>query len=221
MITDREKPMLIIQEGALAGHRWMLDKDTIVLGRDESCDIVLPERLVSRRHAAIRRKDRGYLLEDLGSKNGTFLNGQAVTEPMVLQDGDEIQIALCLRLTFVDAGATMPLILEEEQLHRGIRLDKDGHRVWVGNCELQPPLSPAQYRLLELLYDHAGAVCSREEVVHAVWADALEEGVSDQAIDALVRRLRERLAEVDPDHSYIITVRGHGFRLEAQGISAS
>jgi DNA-binding response OmpR family regulator len=59
-----------------------------------------------------------------------------------------------------------------------------------------------------------GAVVSREEIVHAVWPDAHGEGVSEQAIDALVRRLRERLAEVDPEHQYIITVRGHGFRFE-------
>jgi DNA-binding response OmpR family regulator len=216
MVTNREQPMLVIEEGQLAGHRWVLDKETVILGRDEDCDIVLPERLVSRHHAAIRRRDRGYLLEDLGSKNGTFLNSKVVTEPVALQDGDEIQMALCLRLIFVGAGATMPLILEQAQSRRGIRIDRDSHRVWVGDCELAPSLSPAQYRLLELLYDRAGAVCSREEIVNAVWTDALEEGVSEQAIDALARRLRERLAEVDPDHSYIVTVRGHGFRLEVQ-----
>jgi DNA-binding response OmpR family regulator len=217
MVTNREQPMLVIEEGQLAGHKWVLDKETIILGRDEDCDIVLPERLVSRHHAAIRRKDVGYLLEDLGSKNGTFLNGQATTEPAVLQDGDEIQISLCFRLIFVDAGATIPLVFEKAQPLRGIHIDKDSHRVWIGDRELAPPLSPAQYRLLELLYDQAGAVCNREEIVHTVWPDALEEGVSEQAIDALARRLRERLAKVDPDHTYIITVRGHGFRLEVQG----
>ena len=216
MVTGRELPMLIIEEGPLAGQKWVLDKETIILGRDEDCDVVLPERLVSRHHAAIRCRDEGYLLEDLGSKNGTFLNGQAVTEPVILQDGDEIQIALCLRLVFVGAGATMPLTLEQVP-RRGIHIDRDSHRVWVGDCELIPPLSSAQYRLLELLYNRAGAVCSREEIVKAVWPDALEEGVSEQAIDALARRLRERLATVDPEHSYIITVRGHGFRLEIQG----
>ena len=39
-------------------------------------------------------------------------------------------------------------------------------------------------------------------------------GVSEQSIDALVRRLRERLAEVDPEHQYLVTMRGHGFRFE-------
>ena len=65
-----------------------------------------------------------------------------------------------------------------------------------------------------LLKNAQGGVVSREEVVHSVWPEAVEEGVSEQAIDALVRRLRERLAEMDPDHQYVITVRGHGFRFD-------
>jgi DNA-binding response OmpR family regulator len=57
-------------------------------------------------------------------------------------------------------------------------------------------------------------VVTREEIVREVWPEAQGLGVSEQAIDALVRRLRDRLTEVDPDHNYIVTVRGHGFRFE-------
>jgi DNA-binding response OmpR family regulator len=89
--------------------------------------------------------------------------------------------------------------------------------VWIGVQEISPPLSPAQYRLLELLYEPPGQVRSRDEIVDAVWSYAEREGVSEQAIDALVRRLRERLAEIDPDGVYVITVRGHGFRLDPTG----
>jgi DNA-binding response OmpR family regulator len=86
--------------------------------------------------------------------------------------------------------------------------------VFIQDQELDPPLSLPQYRLLELLYLHAGRVCTRETVVETVWPDVVGEGVSEQAIDALVRRLRDRLAEIDPDHQYIVTMRGHGFRLD-------
>ena len=55
---------------------------------------------------------------------------------------------------------------------------------------------------------------TRDEVIAAVWPEAVGEGVSEQAIDALVRRLRDRLAEIDADHQYLVTVRGHGFRLD-------
>jgi DNA-binding response OmpR family regulator len=86
--------------------------------------------------------------------------------------------------------------------------------VWVAGAELAPPLSPAQYRLLELLYGEPGRVYSRDEVVEAVWPEDDRAGISEQAIDALARRLRERLAEANPSMQYVVTVRGHGFRLE-------
>ena len=64
-----------------------------------------------------------------------------------------------------------------------------------------------------MLYEAQGAVCGRDEIVEAVWPGTGGLGVSEQAIDALVRRLRDRLAEIG-DHNYIVTVRGHGFRLD-------
>jgi DNA-binding response OmpR family regulator len=57
-------------------------------------------------------------------------------------------------------------------------------------------------------------VVSRNELISVIWGDAEAEGVSEEAVDALVRRLRERLATIDPQHAYIITVRGHGLRLD-------
>jgi DNA-binding response OmpR family regulator len=86
-------------------------------------------------------------------------------------------------------------------------------RAWVLDKEISPPLSLAQYTLLELLYQNAGNVISRETMVAAVWPNEDPGGVSEQAIDALARRLRERIAEIDPDNKYVETVRGHGFRL--------
>jgi DNA-binding response OmpR family regulator len=206
-------PTLIMQEGQGAGRSWPVEGDRVIIGRSEDCDVVLVERQVSRHHAQIRRLDSQYVLEDLESRNGTYVNGREVTEPYVLQDGDEIQIALCIRLTFVGAEATAPLVFERGK-RPGLYLDKERHVVLIVGRELSPPLSLAQYRLLELLYDRAGRMCSRDEIVEAVWPEASEEGVSDQAIDALVRRLRERVAEVDSGHQYIVTVRGHGFRLD-------
>ena len=213
----QEVPLLMVQDGPLAGREFRLDREAITLGRGEECDFVVPDRQISRVHLRVRREATGYFLEDLGSKNGTFVNGRQVQSgiPVLLQDGDEIQLALSVRIVFVGAEATLPLSGREElPVSSGeLRLDKAQRRVWIGDHELQPPLSLAQYRLLELLSDAVGRVVSREEVVAVVWPEAVEEGVSEQAIDALVRRLRDRLAELGKDHEYIMTVRGHGFRL--------
>ena len=213
-MTRQDMPMLIVYEGELEGQRWVIGQDKMIIGRGSDCDIVLPERQVSRHHVQIERDDDdGYLLRDLGSKNGTHVNGQEVRDrPYRLQDGDEIQIALCIKMGFVGADATLPLELTGPR--RGLHVDQAARRVFVGGHELAPPLSVAQYRLLELLLDHEGEVISRDTIVETVWPEEAAMGISEQAIDALVRRLRDRISAVDPDHRYIVTVRGHGFRLE-------
>jgi hypothetical protein len=189
-----------------------VDESELIIGRGERSDLIIPDRRVSRQHARIQLEGDGYTLEDLGSRNGTFVNGQELAGTHFLQDGDEIQIAFCCKLAFVGAEATAPVILEEPL--RGLHMDPESKRVWVAGQELDPPLSLAQYRMLELLYQEPGRVYSRDDVVSAVWPEDDREGISEQAIDALARRLRERLAEVDADTQYVMTVRGHGFRLE-------
>lgn len=209
-----DRPVLMVSEGELIGRRWTLNDDEMVIGRGTDADIVLPERQVSRYHLKIIFRDGRYYLEDLDSKNGTFLNGQQVKGTASLQDGDEIQIALCVRLLFVGTDATVPLSFDLPKTDSsGMILEENKRTVSIRGQELDPPLSLAQFRLLQMLYDAEGAVCGRDDIIEAVWPGTGGLGVSEQAIDALVRRLRDRLAELD-DHNYIVTVRGHGFRLD-------
>lgn len=208
-----EKPVLVVREGQLAGQRWTIDSEEFVIGRGSDCNIILPERQVSRHHVRITHENGRYILHDLNSKNGTHLNGVQVQEKARLQDGDEIQIALAVKLVFVGTDATIPLSFEPPSGQGNLAIDEAQRTVVINNQELRPPLSLAQFRLLELLYNSSGAVCSRDEIVNVVWPGTDGMGVSEQAIDALVRRLRDRLAELD-DYEYIVTVRGHGFRLD-------
>jgi len=205
--------MIVLQEGNSTQRQWLLDQPEVLIGRSPECQVIVNDRQASRRHARISCTKQGYILEDLTSKNGTYLNGQRITKPALLVDGDEIGIAFAARFRFVDAGATVPLTLESSRQPH-VRIEPASRQVWIAGQELYPPLSPAQYRLLVLLYEHAGEVVSREDVVQAVWTEEFTEGVTEQAIDALIRRLRERIAEIDPDHDYVVTVRGHGYRLQ-------
>ena len=112
-------------------------KTTAVVGREMNCDIVIPDRQVSRFHARFSPTSEGTLLEDLASKNGTHCNGKQVVEPIILQDGDSIQIALIQNFLYVSSDATLPLETvssrevppEAQNLH--IRLDKRSHRLWI------------------------------------------------------------------------------------------
>lgn len=211
-----ENPVLIINDSEHAGKRLNLQNEVFTVGRGKECDLVIDERQVSRQHIKIKRLDDVYYVEDLNSKNGTWVNGEQLKGERQLKDGDEIQLALVISMTFIATEeATAPMSREEYSGKSGrLRLDRDSRRVFCGGKEINPPLSLPQYRLLELLYDAHGAVCTRTGVIEAVWPEAISDGVSEQAIDALVRRLRDRIAEVDPEHQYIVTVRGHGFRLD-------
>jgi pSer/pThr/pTyr-binding forkhead associated (FHA) protein len=217
-----EKPVLLIHEGEKAGQRWTLQSDLTVVGRGNECDLLLPERQISRQHIRIRRSGNQHIIEDLDSKNGTWVNGQPLKGEQLLQDGDEINLAMAVKVVYMETEATAPIARADNNavsgvVTSGIRLDREARRVFVSNRELDPPLSLPQYRLLELLIDLKGSICTREQVITAVWPDVMSDGVSEQAIDALVRRLRDRVAEIDPQHQYIITVRGHGFRLDQGG----
>lgn len=210
-----EKPVLIVREGQQVGQRWSVDKDEFVVGRGNDCDLVLAERQVSRYHIKVLHENGRYKLQDLGSKNGTHLNGKQVSGTVPLQDGDEIQIALCVKLVFVGTDATLPLTfdLPVSGAKGNLVIDEAQRSIIINGQELNPPLSLAQFRLMELLINSNGKVCGRDEIVAVVWPGTEGLGVSEQAIDALVRRLRDRLAELD-DYNYIVTVRGHGFRLD-------
>lgn len=210
-------PILIGQSGPLNGQRWAIGA-AVTLGRDAECDIVIPDRQVSRYHARITPTENGVVLEDLFSKNGTYCNGDRIEAPVILQDGDLIQIALVQHFVYLSSDATVPLGGDLLTAHRepGRRLNLDilSRRVWIGDQEVLPPLSVPQFRLLQALYEQPGKVVPRQELVLAIWGDEEAVGVSEQALDALIRRLRDRLAVIDPHHAYLITVRGHGIRLD-------
>ena len=215
-----ELPVLIAQAGQLNGQRWGIDK-VLNIGRDNECEVLIADRQVSRFHARISIVEDGILLEDLGSKNGTFYNGNPLEGSVFLQDGDSIQIALVQNFIFLSSDATLPLdkqispdLFPQRVSEDKIILDSQSRRVWIGKEEVIPPLSMPQFRLLEALYDQKNIVVSRSDLVQSIWGNERAVGVSEQALDALVRRLRERLYSVDPTRDFIITVRGHGIRLD-------
>ena len=106
--NNEDTPVLVGQSGPLSGQRWMV-RESIVIGRDAGCDIMIPSRQVSRRHARLVVTGEGTSIEDLGSKNGTHLNGETVAEIEILNDGDMIQIAFAQQFIYLSSDATMPL----------------------------------------------------------------------------------------------------------------
>lgn len=91
--------LLIVRRGPNAGARFLLDTNTTAAGRHPDADIFLDDVTVSRRHVQFLRTGTVFSVRDLGSLNGTYLNGERIDTEVVLSDGDEVQIGK-YRLTF-------------------------------------------------------------------------------------------------------------------------
>ena len=91
------------------GHTLELRNGTVVVGRSSSCHVVLDDGLVSRRHAQFVIGPKTVLIEDLGSVNGVYLNGERITGPKNLRDGDRVQVG---KQDFVLRSATKVLPAE-------------------------------------------------------------------------------------------------------------
>jgi hypothetical protein len=102
---------LIMRSGPTPGASFILEGDQLTVGRDATNEIVINDAEISRRHARLTFQGGKYVLEDLGSTNGTFVNGQRLAGPRVLKAGEVVQfgeqIMLVFEVTSMDAGATM------------------------------------------------------------------------------------------------------------------
>jgi predicted component of type VI protein secretion system len=102
---------LIMRSGPTPGAAFTLEGDQLTIGRDSANEIVINDAEVSRRHARLTFQGGKYVLEDLGSTNGTFVNGQRLAGPRVLKPGEVVsfgeQIVLVFEATTFDAGATV------------------------------------------------------------------------------------------------------------------
>jgi ABC transport system ATP-binding/permease protein len=91
---------LILKEGPKQGETYLLEALELVLGRQLGVDIQIDSPGVSRRHARLCLQESGYLLEDLGSSNGTFVNGERLAAPRLLRAGDSIGLGLSVSLEY-------------------------------------------------------------------------------------------------------------------------
>jgi pSer/pThr/pTyr-binding forkhead associated (FHA) protein len=83
--------LLVVRRGPNSGSRFLLDSDTTTAGRHPSSDIFLDDVTVSRRHAEFVRADVGFEVRDVGSLNGTYVNGDRI-DATQLSAGDEVQV---------------------------------------------------------------------------------------------------------------------------------
>lgn len=194
-------------------QRWLLNKSEIIIGRRAPADVVLAFPQISRQHARIEARALGYFLTDLDSRNGTFVNGAPLAAHTAhrLVGGDEIVFGGVLSLQFEDPDETT----HAPALGRlqGVWINPQTHAVWVDATPVEPPLSTAQFTLLNLLYRAQGGIITRAEIVDTVWHNVDATGVSEEAVDGLIKRLRKKLRPNTEAPDYLQVIRGRGLRL--------
>lgn len=96
---------LIMRRGPQPNQQFDLTRDTITIGRDITNDIVINDPEVSRHHSRLTRTMTGYMLEDLRSTNGSFVNRQRITGPVQLNSGDILGLGETVTLVYEGLGA--------------------------------------------------------------------------------------------------------------------
>lgn len=114
----RPAATLVIRQGTQAGMSFAIAGNQVIIGREEGLEVVLQDPEASRRHARITWQGGRYLIEDLGSTNGTFVNGMQLTAPLALNPGDSIgvgQTALVFQMLAPEVGSAVSYQAPPEQ----------------------------------------------------------------------------------------------------------
>jgi DNA-binding winged helix-turn-helix (wHTH) protein len=202
--TSRLAPRLVIEDGLNKGDEYIVRKPVTLIGRNESCDLIVSDPLVSRRHCQILWDGVYCTVEDLGSTNGTYVNGQRLTAAYALRPGDRLQIADVI-FNFADPQATLI-----GHKWPKLKIERPAKRVSV-NGELIE-LSTKEYALLLYLDEHSDRICSKEELTKAVWPE-YQGDVFDYQVESLIKRLRQKLEPEAEESHLVVTIRGRGYRL--------
>ena len=141
---------LLVNGGPGAGTIIEVTGALLTIGRGSECDVVIPDASISRRHAQIIRQESGLYVQDLGSRNGTAMNGQRLSAPRRLEDGDTLTVGNIPLRYVVEHPApqpehqeTEPLTLPSTQGERNAAEEAARHPQ-PASQPLQPPTAAAR-----------------------------------------------------------------------------
>lgn len=106
---NESEALIVVERGPVPTTQVPLLTEQLTAGRSSGNDLILADPEVSRRHIRILRRADGFAVEDTGSTNGTFVNGQRISHLTLLQDGDTIDLGDTVRLRFVSVRQDTPV----------------------------------------------------------------------------------------------------------------
>jgi pSer/pThr/pTyr-binding forkhead associated (FHA) protein len=138
----------VMRSGPTPGVTFPLEGDQLVIGRDSSNSVAINDAEISRKHSRLSFQGGKYVLEDLGSTNGTFVNGQRLAGPVVLKPGDVVslgeQIVLMYDAINMDPGATVAVSRKSVQAAVPPPIQSAPPPVYASPSSSSAPFAPAK-----------------------------------------------------------------------------
>lgn len=228
-VAARPNAMLVVQSGMENLGAILLDGTSHLLGRFPHADIDLDNPFVSRRHAKIVFSESGYSIQDLGSSNGTFVDGARLgREPMLLSGGEIIEFGkghVRAKFTTGFGTITVPEAAGSKYVpdrkgeapititSRGVAVNIATREVFINGTPLVPRLTGKDFEILAFLWESMGTARSNAEIGARAWPARPEGSVSFREIGQRIYRIRRRIEPEADAPTYIETVRGFGYRL--------
>jgi len=130
---------LILSEETGSPKEFELTRPEIIIGRDPGVDVTIPSAAISRRHARLTRDGEAYMLEDLGSSNGTYLNDKRLTARLPLMSGDRIRFGKAVTITYLAPTTQATVVRSEPAILAGVMQTMVGEEPKVEFDAAAPP----------------------------------------------------------------------------------
>ena len=196
-----------------------INGSSVTAGNSDAVDIKLENRFVSRRHFQVRFESDVFYISDLGSTNGTYLNGSKLNpnEEQILRDGDRVGLGVD-EVLLVFSGPAGTVRIDTAVIARANRgndgdlvVDSSSRDVWVRDKKL-PSLPRKEFDILECLFQNRGQAVSRDDIAAAGWPERPDD-VPNSDIDQYIRRLRRKIEENPSKPKIILTRVGYGYTI--------
>jgi pSer/pThr/pTyr-binding forkhead associated (FHA) protein len=213
-MVDRGRASLIVKGGPNSGMSVPLSGSPVTLGRRSDNDLVVDEGTVSRRHALIMETPDGFVVRDLSTTNGTYVNTDNIgLGEKALSHGDEIRLAGSkVRFIFREEGPGTVTMAGDPPPTGAISLeqpvDEDKPR-----DQLDKALVGKDAELLALLKASEASVVSRDDIQRRVWPELPEGNIANMVIDQSIERLRAHVEDDPRQPVKLVAVGEFGFLL--------
>jgi len=196
-----------------------IDGSLVTAGNSDAVDIKLENRFISRRHFQVRFESDVFYISDLGSTNGTYLNGRKLNpnEQQILRDGDVVGLGVD-EVILIFSGPVGTVRIDTAVIARASRgddgdlvVDSSSRDVWVRDKKL-PSLPRKEFDILECLFQNRGQAVSRDDIAAAGWPERPDD-VPNADIDQYIRRLRRKIEENPSKPEIILTRHGYGYTI--------